>query len=431
VPDATRLTAAQGDLTIAYNNARDRTPVPVGTFLNPGSGDLAGLNLVPGIYKFTGAALISSDVTLTGSDTSVWIFQIGSSLSVPDGGIKVILAGGAKAANIFWQVGTSAALGTTADFKGTIMADQSITLAGGARLDGRALARIAAVTLSANVITVPVIAPVPTTPIQGALNVPVSNTLRWAKSSWAATYRVQLSTDSTFATTLVNDSTVTDTSRAVGPLANNTTYYWRVYAKNAAGTSLWSTRRSFTTIVAAPVAPALNSPAQNATLYSASAILTWNASARATTYHVQVSYNPGFTILAIDDSTLTATTKTLGAPNYNTVYYWRVNAINIGGTSAYSETRTFTLASVGILPREFLLQRLNLGNDQPLRFSLPQKEHVVIKLFSTQGRMVSQLLNETRDAGSYTMPLSAGLKSSCYFLDFRAGDFHRTMRINP
>jgi len=67
----------------------------------------------------------------------------------------VILSGGAKAANIFWQVGSSATLGTTSVFKGTIMADQAITLTTGATLDGRALARIAAVTMEANIITIP------------------------------------------------------------------------------------------------------------------------------------------------------------------------------------------------------------------------------------------------------------------------------------
>jgi hypothetical protein len=157
VASAAMLTTAKGDLTIAYNDAAGRTPVPTGTFLNPGSGNIGGLNLVPGLYKFTGGASITgSDVTLTGSATDVWIFQIQSTLTVGNG-IKVILAGAAQATNIFWQVGTSATLGTTSAFKGTIMADQSISLATGARLDGRALARIAAVTLASSTVTKPVV----------------------------------------------------------------------------------------------------------------------------------------------------------------------------------------------------------------------------------------------------------------------------------
>ena len=70
-------------------------------------------------------------------------------------GRAVILTGGAKASNVFWQVGTSATLGTTSSFRGTIMADQSITLNSGATLDGRALARIGAVTLSGNTVVLP------------------------------------------------------------------------------------------------------------------------------------------------------------------------------------------------------------------------------------------------------------------------------------
>jgi len=156
---AVMLTGAHGDLTTAYNEAKDRTPVPTGPNLNPGlipgSGNIGGMNLAPGLYKFTVTALITgSDVTLTGGPDDVWIFQCAQDLQVGSG-IKVILAGGARANNIFWQVGTSAVLDTSSVFKGTIMADQSIALHTLATLDGRALARIAAVTLDSNTITVP------------------------------------------------------------------------------------------------------------------------------------------------------------------------------------------------------------------------------------------------------------------------------------
>ena len=104
--------------------------------------------------------LPGSGVTVTvtgdarGDANAVWVFQIASSLGTASGS-AVTLAGGAKAKNVFWQVGTSASLGTTTDFKGTIMADQSITLANGATLQGRALARIASVTMDDNAVSLP------------------------------------------------------------------------------------------------------------------------------------------------------------------------------------------------------------------------------------------------------------------------------------
>ena len=153
-PTPAMLTTAKGDLTIAYNDAAGRTPMPAGPFLNPGSGDLAGLNLAPGLYKFTGAAIATTSFTLTGGENDVWIFQIASALTVSNG-VHVTLAGGAQASNIFWQVGTAAIFGTTSVFQGTVMANASITLKTGATLNGRALAFSGTVALDSNIITVP------------------------------------------------------------------------------------------------------------------------------------------------------------------------------------------------------------------------------------------------------------------------------------
>ena len=155
------LTTAKGDLTAAFNDAAGRLPAPTGPFLNPGAGNIGGLNLVPGLYKFTGTALITgSDVTLTGGPDDVWIFQIAADLQV-GGSVHVILAGGAQARNIFWQVGTSAVIGTFAVFKGTIIADQAITINTTSAMDGRALAFTAGVTFNGNVGELPT----PTAPV--------------------------------------------------------------------------------------------------------------------------------------------------------------------------------------------------------------------------------------------------------------------------
>lgn len=144
---------AQGDLTTAYNEAQGRTlnEIPL-TAVNIG-----GQTLAPGLYSHASSIEITgSNLTLDaqGDSSAVWIFKTAGTLLV-DTDRAVILAGGAKASNVFWAVGTSATLGTRAAMKGTIMADQQVSMANLATLDGRALARIASVTLDMNTVTIP------------------------------------------------------------------------------------------------------------------------------------------------------------------------------------------------------------------------------------------------------------------------------------
>ena len=142
---------AELDLTVAYNAAAG---LPGGAVL---PGDLKGLTLAPGLYKNSSTVMLSGgSVTLDalGDANAVFVFQIGSTLTTL-GSTQVILAGGAQAKNIYWQVGSSATLGTNSIFKGTILSLQSITLDTGANLQGRALARNGAVTLDSNTVTAP------------------------------------------------------------------------------------------------------------------------------------------------------------------------------------------------------------------------------------------------------------------------------------
>jgi hypothetical protein len=147
---------AKLDLTAAFLDAQGRS---TGSQTLPGN--LGGLTFTPGLYTNSTSVMISgsgpgNNVTLDaqGDASAVFIFQMGSTLTTGPGS-QVILSGGAKASNVYWQVGTSATLDTTCVFKGNILAQTSITLNTGATLDGRALAQNGAVTLDSNTITTP------------------------------------------------------------------------------------------------------------------------------------------------------------------------------------------------------------------------------------------------------------------------------------
>jgi hypothetical protein len=139
---------AQRDLTAAYNYAAGIV-LPAPQVL---AGDLSNTTLTEGTYKNSSSTGIASGTLfLSGNSSSVFVFQIGSTLTTGSG-TQVVLTGGVLPSNVFWQVGSSATLGTTSVFVGTIMAQASITLNTGATLQGRALARTGQVTMDNNTI---------------------------------------------------------------------------------------------------------------------------------------------------------------------------------------------------------------------------------------------------------------------------------------
>jgi hypothetical protein len=141
---------SQRDLVTAYNDAAGRSSTATI------SADLAGSTLTPGVYTSASSLGLSGALTLDagGDPNAVFVFQAGSTLTAGPAS-RVLLIGGAQACNVFWQVGSSATIGTTSAFAGNIMALTSISLTTGATLNGRALARNGAVTLDTNTITRP------------------------------------------------------------------------------------------------------------------------------------------------------------------------------------------------------------------------------------------------------------------------------------
>jgi hypothetical protein len=148
-PTPAGLTTAIGDMQTAYTDAAGRAADVTGL----GAGTIGGLVLAPGVYKWGTNVLIDTDVTLNGASTAVWIFQIDGTLTL-DSGRQVLLAGGAQARNIFWQVAGQVTLHSTSVMQGNILGQTAIVLNTGATLNGRALAQTA-VTMDAAIVTSP------------------------------------------------------------------------------------------------------------------------------------------------------------------------------------------------------------------------------------------------------------------------------------
>lgn len=150
VTNATLLTTAIGDMQTAYTDAAGRSNPD---FVNLGAGNIGGRTLTPGLYKWSSAVIIPTDVTISGGPNDVWIFQVAGTLTMSSA-VRITLRGGAQAKNIFWQTSGAATFGTSSHFEGNILGQTGINLQTGASINGRMLAQTA-VTLQMNTVTRP------------------------------------------------------------------------------------------------------------------------------------------------------------------------------------------------------------------------------------------------------------------------------------
>jgi Ice-binding-like len=208
---------AQSDLTTGYNDAAGRSPTAnVPAFIG------AGQTLAPGVYKASSSLDVGGSLTLDagGDPNAVFIFQAPSTL-VTDSASSVILTNGAQACNVFWQVGSSATLGTNSAFTGSILALTSISVNTGDTVDGRALARNGAVTLDDDTITSPTCATPPPTPTP----TPTATTPTSTTSATATPTRPAPTPTSTPSTTPTPTPTATTSPRpAPTPTPVHTTF---------------------------------------------------------------------------------------------------------------------------------------------------------------------------------------------------------------
>jgi hypothetical protein len=150
VNDAPFLTAVIGDMEHAYLDAAGRLSP---NFTELGAGEIGGLTLAPGLYKWGTGVVITKNVTLSGGPNDVWIFQVAKTLNQANA-TRVTLAGGALAKNVFWQVGGAVTIGTTAHLEGVVLSKTMVAVNTGASVNGRLFAQTA-VTLQQNAVTQP------------------------------------------------------------------------------------------------------------------------------------------------------------------------------------------------------------------------------------------------------------------------------------
>jgi hypothetical protein len=148
-PTPSNLTTAVSDMQLAYTDAAGRAP----DVTELGAGNIGGMTLAPGVYKWSSGLLIPTNLTLTGNASSIWIFQIGQGLTMSSGK-RITLAGGALAKNVFWQVAGAVEIGTTAHLEGIVLTQTAVALRTGASLKGRLLAQTA-VTLDRSTVIQP------------------------------------------------------------------------------------------------------------------------------------------------------------------------------------------------------------------------------------------------------------------------------------
>ncbi|PIP77712.1 MAG: hypothetical protein COW85_07570 [Ignavibacteria bacterium CG22_combo_CG10-13_8_21_14_all_37_15] len=184
--------------------------------------------------------------------------------------------------------------------------------------------------------------PILNLPSNGATDQSITPTLSWNSSNTAVSYTLQVATDNAFSNFVFNGDVGNVTNKQIIGLNYLTTYFWRVSATNAYGTSAYSSSRYFSTTGTALQPPTLLSPIDGTINQSLAPTLSWNASSRATSYTLQVSTNSSFTSYVYNQSGLTSISQRVMDLTLSTIYYWRVSATNNYGTSAPSTIWSFT-----------------------------------------------------------------------------------------
>ena len=205
-------------------------------------------------------------------------------------------------------------------------------------------------------------------PANNSTGVSRTPVLDWNTVPNATSYRVQVSTDSNFTSTIVNAVTGSSSQYTVpsGILSYGTLYYWRANATNASGTGPWSEKWKFTTIIQAPAAPTLLTPPNLATGISLTPALDWTDVSGADYYRLQISTSSTFTTTVLDVTNIPFSNYAVGSGNLsgNTIYYWRVCGYNEGGQGTWATYFRFTTLQTFALSLKVFLEGFYNGTTQ-------------------------------------------------------------------
>jgi hypothetical protein len=264
--------------------------------------------------------------------------------------------------------------------------------------------------------------------------------LNWESFSGATSYQVQVATDSLFATIIIDQSSDLDTTFQIGPLSHNTTYFWRVQAKNfQTGDSEWSNARKFTTIIALPEPVILLSPSIAAEIATDSVLFIWRQVQSADSgYWFELGSDSGMTDPQIDSSLAAAdTSKQLYNLNDGS-YWWRVRAINAAGIGEFSAKQMFSIVTVNLvrdenLPKQFALKQNYPNPFNPntvISYQLPVSSEVKLSIYNLLGQEVSTLVSQRQPAGFYRIKfIGHNLASGIYIYQIKAGAFHQKRKM--
>lgn len=283
-------------------------------------------------------------------------------------------------------------------------------------------------------------------PPNNAIDISTTPMLNWDSVQYSSTFRVQLSTDSTFATTLINSGGLTFSQYNVpgGILSNNTTYFWRVNASNSAGTGPYSAVWKFRTITSPPVAaPTLLAPPNGATNQPLTLTLDWNDVFGTSGYKVLMSTDSLFNTFILD-STVTASQFSVpaGLLSASSVYYWRVRGFNTGGFGPWSVTWRFSTIIIGIEPVSTIIpDKFMLYDNYPnpfnpvttIKFDIPNDaagKITLLEIFDITGRRAAIPVNEILQAGKYEIKWDAGsFASGIYIYRLKAGKYSAVKKM--